>query len=65
MAKRNSMTAFSCVGGFGGEKGMTLRDYFAAKALSGLVSNPNWDESLEVVEDAYRLADLMMEERDK
>lgn len=47
-------------------KDMMLRDYFAAKAMPALISNPDWDGSLiQVVEDAYRIADLMMEERDK
>lgn len=46
------------------ESGMTLRDYFAAKAMQALI--PGWDGSIvAVVEDAYRITNLMMEERDK
>jgi len=46
------------------EKGMDLRDYFAAMALQGLLSDPNvrqsWDK---FAEDAYEMADAMMEAR--
>lgn len=45
-------------------KGMTLRDYFAAHALQGLLSNghkPNeW-----AAEEAFTLADFMLEQRFK
>jgi hypothetical protein len=42
---------------------MTLRDYFAAKAMQGVLANgmPFYNVS----EYAYKVADLMMEERDK
>jgi len=46
--------------------GMTLRDYFAAKALNGLLSCYT-DETRyyeEVVETAYELADAMLKARD-
>jgi len=53
-------------------KGMTLRDYFAAKAMQGLLANgwcaeqreiaPSMGER-EVALDAYRLADAMMKAR--
>jgi hypothetical protein len=45
------------------ESGMTLRDYFAAKAMQGVLANgmPFYNVS----EYAYKVADLMMEERDK
>ena len=56
-------------------KGMTLRDYFAAKALnsvyttamedanngSGIFSYPDWRVGLAI--DAYKMADAMMEAR--
>lgn len=54
--------------------GMTLRDYFAAKAMHGLISCPNWRE--EAGEDldmdiskytaisAYEMADAMMRARE-
>ena len=52
-------------------QGMTLRDYFAAKALQGLISNPNLknesDDTLEVAlaNSSYGLADAMLERRSK
>ena len=54
------------------EHGMTLRDYFAAKAMQGLLA-ANWCESYRELEssvgwnmvaaDAYRMADAMLAER--
>ena len=54
------------------EHGMTLRDYFAAKAMQGLLA-ANWCESYRELEssvgwnmvaaDAYRMADAMLTER--
>jgi hypothetical protein len=56
--------------------GMTLRDYFAAKALTGLLSNVNvlaadsnfgWSivnqEEVGLAEDAYAIADAMLRAR--
>lgn len=49
--------------------GMSLRDYFAAKALQGLASNPsiidcNDSRAIQyVAEAAYRLADSMLSAR--
>lgn len=44
--------------------GMTLRDYFAAKAMQGIVSrDSNYDAFADLVEDAYALADAMIEAR--
>ena len=45
------------------EAGMTLRDYFAAKAMQGLiVSYPvSWDYAKE----AYKIADAMLKAREK
>jgi hypothetical protein len=47
--------------------GMTLRDYFAAAALQGIVQNTDIytaDENQQSVE-AYRIADAMLKERAK
>ena len=46
-------------------EGMTLRDYFAAKALQGWISNPGpSDETLdEVAQWSYRVADAMIKIR--
>jgi hypothetical protein len=45
--------------------GMTLRDYFAAKAMQGLVENANWRGMPEdaLAKAAYNMADAMMEAR--
>jgi hypothetical protein len=51
-----------------GEKGMDLRDYFAAKAMQGIVSsshpNDNISESV-CASWAYQIADAMMRAREK
>lgn len=44
--------------------GMTLRDYFAAKALQGLLTDDYWARtSVEASKKAYRFADAMIEAR--
>lgn len=43
-------------------QGLWLRDYFAAKALTGLL-NEERPNIYQVARDAYRLADAMLEER--
>ena len=42
--------------------GMTLRDYFAAKAMQGLIDNDGLFS--EIPTQAYELADAMMKARD-
>jgi hypothetical protein len=48
--------------------GMTLRDYFAAKAMQGFAAQPkslsHWTAK-EIAEDAYAFSDAMLAERDK
>jgi len=47
-----------------GNKGMTLRDYFAAKTLQGLLSNRNAEAAIdEFAAKSYRIADAMMKAR--
>jgi hypothetical protein len=47
------------------DAGMTLRDYFAAKAMQGMLSDQQRDGSfLEYAEDAYRFSDAMLKARD-
>ena len=58
----------------GVHRGMELRDYFAAKAMQGLISCPDWRENAgeDVGMDAsdytagaaYMMADAMMKARD-
>ncbi len=46
--------------------GMTLRDYFAAKAMQGLLAGSLESVELGVIaRDCYRLADAMLAERKK
>ena len=42
--------------------GMTLRDYFAAKAMEALLHN--WKEEV-IPQMAYKMADAMLAEREK
>ena len=44
---------------------MTLRDYFAAKAMQSMNSRPDYDDACAMViaEDAYALANAMMKAR--
>ena len=47
------------------DKGMTLRDYFAAQALGGLINySPEPDEHKAIAELCYSLADAMMKARE-
>lgn len=43
--------------------GMTLRDYFAAKAMQGMVAKGGYDKWTYISQDAYELADAMLEAR--
>lgn len=45
------------------EKGMTLRDYFAAKAMQGMLNGSTSYEN--VAKYAYKIADAMMKERNE
>ncbi len=53
------------------DEGMTLRDYFAAKAMQGILSNhtmiddPSDSSAKWVTEGAYRMADAMLRAREK
>jgi hypothetical protein len=46
-------------------QGMTLRDYFAAKAMQGIILHPQgpaglWDEA---AQESYKMADAMLKAR--
>ncbi len=43
--------------------GMTLRDYFAAKALPNLIQNPRFSTVDGAACEAYKIADAMIEAR--
>ena len=52
------------------QQGMTLRDYFAAKAMVAFINKDEWQStvgeiSVNVAFNAYSLADAMLEEREK
>ena len=47
--------------------GMTLRDYFAAKAMQGLLSDPDWRQDMDFDDTAlaaYKMADAMLKARE-
>ena len=47
--------------------GMTLRDYFAAKAMQGFISDPDWRVDMmpeETARAAYHQADAMLKARE-
>ena len=49
------------------EQGMTLRDYFAAKAMQGFCSDSDWRQDMmpgETAKAAYHQADAMLKARD-
>ena len=56
---------YAAVHGCNGEYGMTLRDYFAAKAMQGLLACPVQPQSGAdmYARDAYALADAMLKAR--
>jgi len=45
------------------QQGMTLRDYFAAKALQSILSGTVSDDHKRIAQESYKLADAMLEER--
>lgn len=49
------------------QEGMTLRDYFAAKAMQGILASGNTPKSVtneEIARESYYLADAMLKARD-
>jgi hypothetical protein len=46
--------------------GMTLKDYFAAKAMQGLLASPLTTSSVQMLaDDCYIIADAMLKAREK
>ena len=45
-------------------EGMSLRDYFAAKAMQGLLTNFKYDEN-GYAQSAYKIADAMLKAREE
>jgi hypothetical protein len=64
----NGNTAFPIVGDLMQviETGISARDYFAAKALQGILAYPDGGPTIAgAARDAYRYADAMLAERSK
>jgi hypothetical protein len=56
--------AFPSTHAHGQDEGMTLRDYFAAKAMQALIEK--FDEMpVEIAYEAYTYADMMMKAREQ
>ena len=54
--------------GYAEQPGMTLRDYFAAKAMQGMAGSPRycehgWDQA-DLAAQAYEIADAMLKARE-
>ena len=51
---------------YGKDRGMTLRDYFAAKAMQSLIAVYNDDKNIvkDYAQRAYQIADAMLEVRE-
>ena len=47
------------------DDGMTLRDYFAAKALQGLLAGTSTSNGDVIVRDSYAIADAMLKAREE
>jgi hypothetical protein len=45
-------------------QGMTLRDFFAAAAMQGYLTQNNIHNWAQIASDSYSIADVMMERRD-
>lgn len=76
MSKNNGDAAFpSDTENYGPKSGMSLRDYFAAKAMQGMIANGDWvsrmasrtgaEPSECTSSAAYEVADAMLLERAK
>lgn len=73
MSKVTGGPAFPEIGNVGfnsdwqNESGMTLRDYFAAKAMQGMLSNSEWNHwsTEQHAEYAYGVADAMLKAREE
>lgn len=64
--KETGGPAFPCLdSNANGHEGLTIRDYFAAKAMQGLISAENWTGYIrKTAEEAYQMADAMLKERE-
>jgi hypothetical protein len=71
MSDKTGGQAFPTYHEFDPHRGMTLRDYFAAKAMQGLLASPRTPTEDKVVTDtvvakyAYLMAEAMLRARDE
>ena len=68
MNKENGGPAFPVIDGLVYGKGMTLRDYFAAKALIGIMADPADTQPYtndELAHWCYQVADSMLKAREE
>lgn len=65
MSKETGGTAFPHDSNWEDRQGMTLRDYFAAKAMQGIIANPNAGGMTytEIADRSYEQADAMLKAR--
>ena len=66
--KYDGGTAFPAETMLGYEEGMTLRDYFAAKAMQAMLSSPNCPMGVEesaLAKQAYITADALLRAREQ
>lgn len=64
----NGGPAFPCAGHENGtefDRGISMRDYFAAKAMQGILSHDEWADIDHMAEYSYKLADAMLNARSK
>ena len=50
------------------DSGITMRDYFAARAMQALLSDPDWRQDMDIKDTAlaaYKTADAMLKEREQ
>jgi len=50
------------------DSGITMRDYFAAKAMQALLSDSDWRQDMDIKDTAlaaYKTADAMLKEREE
>lgn len=60
----NHKTAFPIQSYTCAEKGMTMRDYFAAEAMQGMMVEVQDPDCNYIAEVSYRMADAMMKARE-
>lgn len=66
MSKDSGGPAFPSQYSLPGNQGVTLRDYFAAKAMEALIgAQSRFDDESNLSEKAYLIADAMIVERSK